>query len=116
MESGAGRRFRRATPAVLAPRLRDRTREEDRDSVSGTDKDQGADRRGAYPRGRAGKRETHPCRRGAGLAGNRVGRVLSGAQHDELLGLWLSGGLSGVDGMTLAQAGERHGETCAAFS
>ena len=42
--------------------------------------------------------------------------ALSGAQHDELLGLWLSGCVSGVGGMTLAQAGERHGETCAAFS
>jgi len=37
---------------------------------------------------------------------DRVGRVLSGAEHDELLGLRLSGGVSGVGWMTLAQAGE----------
>ena len=89
MESGAGRRFRRATPAVLAPRLRDRTREEDRDSVSGTDKDQGAGHRGARSRGQSSNRETHIGGRGKSLAGNRVWRVLSGAQHDELLGLWV---------------------------
>ena len=49
MESGAGRRFRRTVIAVFAFGQRDRTRQEDRDSVLGTDEDQGTTDRGAYP-------------------------------------------------------------------
>ena len=112
---GAGRRFRRATPAVLALGLGDRTRQEDRDSVLGPDEDQGADRRGACARGRAGERETHFGGRGKSLAGDRVWRVLSSAQHDELLGLWLSGGVSGVGWMTIFRVqrpSERHHFFC----
>ena len=68
--------------------------------------DQGADRRGACSRGQSSNRETHPGGRGAGLAGDRVWRVLSGAEHDELFVMRLSGCVSGVGWMTLAQAGE----------
>jgi hypothetical protein len=38
-------------------------------------------------------------RRGAGLAGYRVGRVLSSPQRDELRFMRLSGGVSGVGGL-----------------
>ena len=63
------RGFWRATSAVLALGLGNRTRQEDRDPVSGADEDQGAGRRGACPGGRAGEREADLGRRGAGLEG-----------------------------------------------
>jgi hypothetical protein len=95
----AGRGQRRAVVAVQPPRSRDQPREEGRDTVLGPDEDQGPGHRGACAGGRASRREAHLGGRGAGLAGDRVRCVLSGAQHDELLDVWLSGGVSGVGGV-----------------
>jgi hypothetical protein len=50
--------------------------------------------------------------RGAGLAGYRERRVLSGPQHDELLVMRLQGGVSGVGGVTAIERLTRAMRTC----
>ena len=99
MESGAGRGLRGAVVAVLALGLGDRARQKDHDPVLGFDEDQGAADRITHSRGQSSSRETHLGGRGAGLEGNRVRRVLSGAEHDELCFVRLSCGVSGVGGV-----------------
>ncbi len=69
-----------------------------------------------YGRLRHGRRETHFGGRGAGLAGYRVRRVLSSPIYGLVRVVRLSGGVQGVDRLTLGKR-ERPGlkHTSAAF-
>ena len=96
VEPRAGRGLTGATSSLFASGLGDQPREEVDDEILGSHEDQGARRRRACPRGRASQREMYLGGRAAGLAGYRVGCVLSGPFNHVLFVMWLSGGVSGV--------------------